>query len=108
MSGLKLKKQKSTGDINDSPKRQTGSVRSTISSISHVSADSTQSGMTNASMYTDSNLVGMLKKPLMLLGGSEMPGHREHFVEHHSRVSFLSTIALDMYLKIYIIWLIYR
>ncbi|XP_076470552.1 junctophilin-1-like isoform X2 [Babylonia areolata] len=56
MSGLKLKKQKSTGDINDSPKRQTGSVRSTISNISHVSADSTQSGMTNASMYTDSNL----------------------------------------------------
>ncbi|KAK3085576.1 hypothetical protein FSP39_005580 [Pinctada imbricata] len=56
ISGLKLKKQKSTGDINDSPKRQTGSVRSTISNISHVSADSTQSGMTNASMYTDSNL----------------------------------------------------
>ncbi|XP_067651799.1 junctophilin-1-like [Haliotis asinina] len=56
MSGLKLKKQKSTGDINDSPKRQTGSVRSTISNISHVSADSTQSGMTNTSMYTDSNL----------------------------------------------------
>ncbi|XP_052823346.1 junctophilin-1 [Octopus bimaculoides] len=56
MSGLKLKKQKSTGDINDSPKRQSGSVRSTISNISHVSADSTQSGMTNTSMYTDSNL----------------------------------------------------
>lgn len=56
MSGLRLKKQKSTGDINDSPKRQTGSVRSTISSLSHVSADSTQSGMTNVSMYTDSNL----------------------------------------------------
>lgn len=56
MSGLKLKKQKSTGDINDSPKRQSGSVRSTISNISHVSADSTQSGMTNASVYTDSNL----------------------------------------------------
>lgn len=56
MSGLRLKKQKSTGDINDSPKRQTGSVRSTISSLSHVSAESTQSGMTNASIYTDSNL----------------------------------------------------
>uniref|UniRef100_A0A0B7ABV3 Junctophilin n=1 Tax=Arion vulgaris TaxID=1028688 RepID=A0A0B7ABV3_9EUPU len=56
MSGLKLKKQKSTGDINDSPKRQTGSVRSTISSISHVSADSSQSGVTTASVYTDSNL----------------------------------------------------
>ncbi|KAL4234067.1 regulation of ryanodine-sensitive calcium-release channel [Mactra antiquata] len=56
ISGLRLKKQKSTGDINDSPKRQTGSVRSTISSLSHVSAESTQSGMTNASMYTDSNL----------------------------------------------------
>ncbi|KAI8759609.1 junctophilin-3, partial [Biomphalaria glabrata] len=56
MSGLKLKKQKSTGDINDSPKRQTGSVRSTISNISHVSADSSQSGVTTASVYTDSNL----------------------------------------------------
>ncbi|KAL3860432.1 hypothetical protein ACJMK2_010556 [Sinanodonta woodiana] len=56
LSGLKLKKQKSTGDINDSPKRQTGSVRSTISSLSHVSAESTQSGMTSASVYTDSNL----------------------------------------------------
>lgn len=56
ISGLKLKKQKSTGDINDSPKRQSGSVRSTISNISQVSADSTQSGMTNVSVYTDSNL----------------------------------------------------
>ena len=56
MAGLKLRKQKSTGDINDSPRRPTGSVRSTISNISHTSADSTQSGMTNTSMYTDSNL----------------------------------------------------
>lgn len=56
MSGLGLKKQKSTGDISDSPKRQTGSVRSTISNISHVSADSSQSGVTTASVYTDSNL----------------------------------------------------
>ncbi|XP_074645047.1 LOW QUALITY PROTEIN: junctophilin-1-like [Tubulanus polymorphus] len=56
MSGLKLKKQKSTGDINDSPRRPTGSVRSTISNISHMSMDSTQSRATNLSRYTDSNL----------------------------------------------------
>lgn len=57
-SRIKIRKQKSTGDINDSsPKRPgTGSVRSTISSLSHASVDSTQSGLTNASMYTDSNL----------------------------------------------------
>ena len=56
MDRLKLKKQKSTGDINESPRRPTGSVRSTISNISHASADSSQSGVTSASMYTDSNL----------------------------------------------------
>lgn len=56
LSGLRLKKQKSTGDINDSPKRQSGSVRSTVSNISHISADSTQSGMTATSVYTDSNI----------------------------------------------------
>lgn len=56
LSGLKLRKQKSTGDIQDSPRRPTGSVRSTISNISHTSADSTGSGVTSASMYTDSNL----------------------------------------------------
>lgn len=46
-SRIKIRKQKSTGDINDSsPKRPgTGSVRSTISSLSHASVDSTQSGL---------------------------------------------------------------
>ena len=54
--GLKLRKQKSTGDIQESPRRPTGgSVRSTISNISHTSADSAQSGVTTASVYTDSN-----------------------------------------------------
>lgn len=40
-SRIKIRKQKSTGDINDSsPKRPgTGSVRSTISSLSHASVD---------------------------------------------------------------------
>lgn len=56
MQGLKLRKQKSTGDIHESPRRPTGSVRSTISNISHASADSSQSGVTSASVYTDSNL----------------------------------------------------
>lgn len=56
VKGLKLRKQKSTGDIQESPRRVTGgSVRSTISSISHTSAASDQSGVTSASMYTDSN-----------------------------------------------------
>jgi len=54
--GLKLRKQKSTGDIQESPRRPTGgSVRSTVSNISHASADSAQSGVTSASVYTDSN-----------------------------------------------------
>ncbi|XP_064640470.1 junctophilin-1-like isoform X1 [Lineus longissimus] len=56
MSGLKLKKQRSTGDINDSPRRPTGSVRSTISNISHMSMDSTHSAATGMSRLTDSNL----------------------------------------------------
>ena len=56
LNGLKLRKQKSTGDIKDSPRRPTGSVRSTVSNISNASADSSASGVTSASMYTDSNL----------------------------------------------------
>eukprot|EP00918_Siedleckia_nematoides_P012580 GHVU01027569.1.p1 GENE.GHVU01027569.1~~GHVU01027569.1.p1 ORF type:complete len:848 (-),score=73.91 GHVU01027569.1:2728-5271(-) len=56
MHGLKLRKQKSTGDIQESPRRQSGSVRSTTSNISHTSADSAQSGITSMSMNTDSNL----------------------------------------------------
>ncbi|XP_076449568.1 junctophilin-1-like [Babylonia areolata] len=56
MSGLKLKKQKSTGDIVDSPQRQLGSVRSTMSNLSQVSVDSAHSALTNTSNYTDSNL----------------------------------------------------
>lgn len=56
LAGLKLKKQRSTGDIQDSPRRPTGSVRSTMSSMSHTSADSSHSGVTSASMCTDSNL----------------------------------------------------
>ena len=57
--GLRLRKQKSTGDIQECPpaRRITGgSVRSTISNISRGSADSSQSGATYASMHTDSNL----------------------------------------------------
>ena len=52
MAGLKLRKQKSTGDITDSPRRTTGSMRSTISTISQSSADSAHSALTSASMYT--------------------------------------------------------
>ena len=55
IKGLKLKKQKSTGDIQESPRRPTGSVRSTASNVSAVSAESTRSAMTALSHYTDSN-----------------------------------------------------
>ena len=56
MKGLKLKKQKSTGDIQESPRRSTGSsVRSTASNISNRSAESTQSAVSNVTQYTDSN-----------------------------------------------------
>jgi len=56
LSGLKLRKQKSTGDIQDSPRRPTGSVRSTVSQYSNNSTDSHQSAVTSASMCTESNL----------------------------------------------------
>ncbi|XP_025835439.1 junctophilin-1 isoform X1 [Agrilus planipennis] len=51
LMGLKLKKQKSTGDL----EKGTGSIRSTGSSASWVSTDSAQSAITNASLHTDSN-----------------------------------------------------
>ncbi|KAF2899921.1 hypothetical protein ILUMI_06260 [Ignelater luminosus] len=50
-TGLKIKKPRSTGDL----EKGTGSIRSTGSSASWVSADSAQSAMTNASLHTDSN-----------------------------------------------------
>lgn len=61
MKGLKLKKQKSTGDIQEGgpasahARRPTASMRSTASNISHRSTESTQSAMSALSQYTDSN-----------------------------------------------------
>lgn len=55
MKGLKLKKQKSTGDIQESPRRPTGSIRSTVSNTSQISAGSAVSAMSAVSHYTDSN-----------------------------------------------------
>ncbi|XP_052131359.1 junctophilin-3-like [Frankliniella occidentalis] len=54
LSGLKLRKQRSTGDIE---KRGTsgGSMRSNASSASWVSTESEQSAFTSASQHTDSN-----------------------------------------------------
>ncbi|KAL1124100.1 hypothetical protein AAG570_001870 [Ranatra chinensis] len=54
LSGLKIKKQKSTGDLE---KRGTsgGSIRSTGSSASWVSTESSQSGVTSGSLHTNSN-----------------------------------------------------
>ncbi|RZF33945.1 hypothetical protein LSTR_LSTR010428 [Laodelphax striatellus] len=54
LSGLKIRKQRSTGDLE---KRGTsgGSIRSTGSSTSWVSTESSHSGITSASMHTDSN-----------------------------------------------------
>lgn len=62
VEGLKLRKQRSTGDIQESTQmriggsRPGGSVRSTVSSTSRASSvESNQSGMTAASVHTDSN-----------------------------------------------------
>lgn len=55
IKGLKLRKQKSTGDIQESPRRGGGSVRSTISNVSNRSAESAQSAASNVTQYTDSN-----------------------------------------------------
>lgn len=54
LQGLKLRKQRSTGDLE---KRgiSGGSIRSTGSSTSWVSTESSHSGITSASMHTDSN-----------------------------------------------------
>ncbi|CAG9863339.1 unnamed protein product [Phyllotreta striolata] len=52
-TGLKLKKQRSTGDLEK--RGGSGSIRSTGSSASWVSTDSAQSAMTNASIPSDSN-----------------------------------------------------
>lgn len=51
LMGLKLKKQRSTGDL----EKGNGSIRSTGSTASWMSTDSAQSAMTNASLHTDSN-----------------------------------------------------
>ncbi|KAK4879796.1 hypothetical protein RN001_007942 [Aquatica leii] len=51
LMGLKLKKQRSTGDL----EKGNGSIRSTGSTASWVSTDSAQSAITNASIHTDSN-----------------------------------------------------
>lgn len=51
--GLKLTKQRSTGDLEK--RGATGSIRSTGSSASWVSTNSVESAMTNASIPSDSN-----------------------------------------------------
>nr|CAD7268046.1 unnamed protein product [Timema shepardi] len=53
LSNLKIKKQRSTGDLEK--KGTSASIRSTGSTASWVSTESSQSGMTNASIHTDSN-----------------------------------------------------
>lgn len=54
LMGLKLKKQRSTGDL-EKRGGTTGSIRSTGSTASWMSTDSAQSAMTNASIPSDSN-----------------------------------------------------
>lgn len=53
--GLKLKKQRSTGDLEGKRSGTTGSIRSAGSSSSWMSTDSMQSGFTNTSIPSDSN-----------------------------------------------------
>lgn len=59
MKGLKIRKQKSTGDIQETPSHHRriagGSVRSTASNVSNRSAESAHSAHSNVTQYTDSN-----------------------------------------------------
>ncbi|XP_045472070.1 junctophilin-1 [Harmonia axyridis] len=55
LMGLKLKKQRSTGDLEGKRSATTGSIRSAGSSSSWMSTDSMQSGFTNTSIPSDSN-----------------------------------------------------
>jgi len=50
----KMRKQRSTGDL-DKRGGNSASIRSTSSNASWISTESSQSGMTNASVHTDSN-----------------------------------------------------
>ncbi|KAL7032087.1 hypothetical protein ACKWTF_007214 [Chironomus riparius] len=53
LSGLKIRKQRSTGDLEK--RTGSGSIRSTASTASWISTESSQSGITNKSVHTDSN-----------------------------------------------------
>uniref|UniRef100_A0A1B0D5R5 Junctophilin n=1 Tax=Phlebotomus papatasi TaxID=29031 RepID=A0A1B0D5R5_PHLPP len=55
LSGLKIRKQRSTGDLEKRGTGASGSIRSTVSTASWISTGSSQSGMTTKSMHTDSN-----------------------------------------------------
>jgi junctophilin len=50
----RMRKQRSTGDL-DKRGGNSASIRSTSSNASWISTESSQSGMTNASVHTDSN-----------------------------------------------------
>ncbi|XP_058820701.1 uncharacterized protein LOC131682906 [Topomyia yanbarensis] len=52
--GLKIRKQRSTGDL-EKRGNGSGSIRSTASIASWLSTESSQSGLTNKSVHTDSN-----------------------------------------------------
>ncbi|XP_055299390.1 junctophilin-1 isoform X2 [Sitodiplosis mosellana] len=54
LSGLKLKKMRSTGDL-EKRGNASGSIRSTISTASWISTGSSQSAISNKSVQTDSN-----------------------------------------------------
>uniref|UniRef100_A0A1B6C6A7 Junctophilin n=1 Tax=Clastoptera arizonana TaxID=38151 RepID=A0A1B6C6A7_9HEMI len=54
LSGLKIRKQRSTGDL-EKKGTSGGSIRSTGSSASWVSTESSHSGVTSGSIHTDSN-----------------------------------------------------
>lgn len=58
LQGLRIKKQRSTGDINkrSGASSVSGSIRSNHSAMSAISTASSQSGLTSATEYMDSNL----------------------------------------------------
>ncbi|KAM7352739.1 junctophilin isoform 1-T3 [Cochliomyia hominivorax] len=55
LSGLKMRKQRSTGDLEKRGTLASGSIRSTMSTASWLSTGSEQSNLTARSMHTESN-----------------------------------------------------
>lgn len=85
--GIKLKKQRSTGDL-EKKGAGSGSIRSTGSSASWVSTDSAQSAMTNASIPSDSNASFVVE--VKIFPKIHKKKNRKYFQRDFDKISFFA------------------